>query len=318
MNQPDLSVIISTYNRAEQLNGLLKNFENQNYPREQFSWELIIVDNNSKDNTRQLVQEWIEKKTLRIVYEFEPRQGKSFALNRAIKIARSEHLAFTDDDVILDPLWLSSIHKAFKENEYDCFGGKVIPIIEGGLPDYLTEDSRYPTHLTVVGNHDLGDKIRDYRRRTHGPSGANMFMRKKLFEQHGYYRTDMGCWGEVDSVFGEDTELMNRFRKNGVDILYYPAAVLYHPSSQEKLKKSFIRKYTWGCARGDARWLNISENTIKYFNIPRYLIREAFQEFVKFLFSQLSRKKYKKFYHEIQFLYRLGILYDFYMMGNDD
>jgi glycosyltransferase involved in cell wall biosynthesis len=131
MTEPELSVILCTYNRGEKLGNVLNDFANQVFPEGRFPWELVLVDNNSNDGTKELVQEYKKDRKFPIRYIFESQQGKSFALNTGIETAAGNLLAFTDDDVILDTQWLSSIYKAFGSYpNNNCFGGKVLPVIE--------------------------------------------------------------------------------------------------------------------------------------------------------------------------------------------
>ncbi len=108
-----ISVIICTYNRCESLARTLKSFTKISVP-EGSLWELVLVDNNSKDKTKLFVEEFKKNYRLNIEYIFEEKPGKSHALNHGIKQAKGEIIAFTDDDVIVDRDWLLNIQKAFK------------------------------------------------------------------------------------------------------------------------------------------------------------------------------------------------------------
>ena len=100
-----VSVIVCTYNRSSVLADTLESFLHLRVP-EGVGWELLVVDNNSKDQTREVVEGFAGRLPLR--YLFEPRQGKTCALNLALKEAKGDLLLFTDDDVRLDPGWLAS------------------------------------------------------------------------------------------------------------------------------------------------------------------------------------------------------------------
>jgi glycosyltransferase involved in cell wall biosynthesis len=95
------------------------------------SWEVILVDNNSDDDTRLVFEEFEKHYESKIRYIFEEKRGISHARNRGIKAARGEIIAFTDDDVIVDNYWIQNIEKAFKEhNDVACVGGKILPVWE--------------------------------------------------------------------------------------------------------------------------------------------------------------------------------------------
>ena len=131
-----VSIIIPTYNRAKLLGITLESCISQSYPKNLF--EIIVVDNNSGDNTKQVIEEWKEKSQVPIKYIFEPRQGAHIARNGAAKQSESEILYFTDDDMIADKNLLANIVKVF-DMDYNvaCAGGKVIPKWESDPPEWL-------------------------------------------------------------------------------------------------------------------------------------------------------------------------------------
>src|SRR5271156_2755228 len=97
-NGMKLSDILCTYNRAESLAKALASIAQSTVP-DSIQWEVLVVDNNSRDATRSVVEEFWWRDPSRFRYLFEPKQGKSNALNAGIQQARGEILAFTDDDV---------------------------------------------------------------------------------------------------------------------------------------------------------------------------------------------------------------------------
>ena len=99
------TVIVCTYNRCESLANTLDSLAKSIVPAST-EWEVLIVDNNSSDRTRQVVEDFSRRFPGRFRYTFEPCQGKSFALNRGIRETQADVLAFTDDDVIAEPTWL--------------------------------------------------------------------------------------------------------------------------------------------------------------------------------------------------------------------
>ena len=106
-----MSVIICTYNRCESLRQILQCLLFQDFDK--FKYEIIVVDNNSTDNTREIVTEMSKSSAVSIKYIFENRQGLCYARNTGIQYARGEIIAFTDDDVLLDKYFLPTI-KTFK------------------------------------------------------------------------------------------------------------------------------------------------------------------------------------------------------------
>ena len=108
MPTPQISVIICTYNRAVLLDRALMAFRDQKNPP---STEIIVVDNNSNDDTAERVRRCTEvlRPVVPVIYVFEPKQGLSRARNAGIAAARGDILAFLDDDAIPSPNWLAAI-----------------------------------------------------------------------------------------------------------------------------------------------------------------------------------------------------------------
>ena len=132
----EISVIICTYNRAELLTKALASMEQLDVPTN-VAWELLVVDNNSNDSTRDVVTDYAQRGKLPIRYLFEPQQGKMHAVNLGINEARGRIVAFTDDDVLFDSHWLDALLKAFEQ--YNCagVGGRVIATWDFPKPKWL-------------------------------------------------------------------------------------------------------------------------------------------------------------------------------------
>ncbi len=109
--KPFVSVIIPTYNRDKMLRLTIESFFRQSYPADSF--EIIVSDNNSTDNTKDIVAELQQRAPVQINYLFEKRQGVHYARNCAAKIAKGDILYFTDDDMVADNRLLDELIKIF-------------------------------------------------------------------------------------------------------------------------------------------------------------------------------------------------------------
>jgi len=107
-----ISVIVCTYNRASYLQKTLTSFFEQTCLGA-VDHELLVIDNNSSDDTPQVVEEFKARPGAR--YIFERRQGLCCARNRGVAESRGEIVAFLDDDVIVDKNWLASLRKCFRK-----------------------------------------------------------------------------------------------------------------------------------------------------------------------------------------------------------
>ena len=152
-----ITVILCTYNRCEGLAKALDSAAALRLP-ELVEWEVLVVDNNSRDRTREVVEAFSRRYGERFRYLFEPQQGKSHALNAGIREARGDILAFTDDDVTLEPTWLENLTAHLHENDWVGAGGRVLPDRTIPVPRWLSlkeEYARAPLALFDFG-HEAG------------------------------------------------------------------------------------------------------------------------------------------------------------------
>src|SRR6185295_6783569 len=122
----DISAVITTYNRSEMLAAALEPLLRQNAGGVRY--EVIVVDNNSTDNTRTTVEAFIARGYPNLRYVFEPKQGIAHGRNAGIAAAQGDIIAFTDDDVVVTDNWIAVIKRAFAENpDVEFIGGKILP-----------------------------------------------------------------------------------------------------------------------------------------------------------------------------------------------
>ena len=167
----DATVLICTYNRADLLGQTLDSLALSDSGT--LAWDVIVVDNNSTDHTREVVTERIAGYPVPLRYLFEPRQGKSNALNTGIAASDARVLAFTDDDVRVDRGWLrAGCEPLLAETVYDYTGGPVLPMWERPRPDWLdAERSDLWGTLAIL---DYGRQEFCFEERRRVPLGANM------------------------------------------------------------------------------------------------------------------------------------------------
>ena len=121
-----ISVILCTYNRCESLTRALESVAASQMP-DSVDWEILVVDNNSKDRTRAVTSEFCLRHPGRVRYLFEAQQGLSNARNAGIHEARSEIIAFTDDDVTVEPTWLHNLTASLHDGLWAGAGGEYAP-----------------------------------------------------------------------------------------------------------------------------------------------------------------------------------------------
>lgn len=238
-NPLGLCVVICTYNRCDLLGAVLEGLV-QAEPVADATLAIVVVDNNSPDATRQVVDRFSGRLPLR--YLFEPRQGKAYALNTAVAAAADAQLIlFTDDDVELPADWMVRFVEAVRRNpEYDWYGGRVLPWWPTGQPAWWREESRAALAGYFI-DYDLGEASRPYRTDDRWPIGAAMAVRPQVFNRIGGYREDLGPRGKLRGV-GEETDLLERAARAGYRGFYVADAVCRHYVDPARLRlKEYFR-----------------------------------------------------------------------------
>ena len=267
----NVSLIVCTYNRAALLETMLESAARVHVP-EGVTWKVLVVDNNSTDGTRQVVERLASR--LPCCYLAEPRQGKSFALNTGIGRASGEIVAFTDDDVTLDPGWLEGVARAFASPGCFGIGGRILPVWPGPKPSWYVDAGPYRLMMGVIVRYDHGDVAREIEML---PFGANMAFRREAFTRYGGFRTDLGPVGGR-MMLGEDSEFCHRIRAGGEHIFYVPDAVAYHPVPPARMRKAYF--LSWYYRRGlfDVAAEPVPAGTVRWLGVPRWLFRDLARE----------------------------------------
>ena len=238
-----LSAIISTRNRAKQLAnlfqclGLQKDIENLNF-------EIVIVDNNSSDNTKEVAYAFCEGSNLKVNYLFEEKTGLSNARNAGILASKGSYLIFIDDDVLLPKDFFSRVLFGLEEYpEFHIFGYKVLPDWqEARSPFWLSFKRPFNLSQSFLPIHDLGGEPLSYpNRKSRNPLGACFLAKKEVFEKLGPFRDDLGAG--TQSGLHEDSEFFWRSMANGFKLLYWPYAFVYHPVDPKRLSVSYLHKW---------------------------------------------------------------------------
>jgi glycosyltransferase involved in cell wall biosynthesis len=205
--RPDVSVVLSTYNRVQVLPRALENLLDQDHDSGRY--EIVVVDNNSSDGTRASIASFAAKAP-NLRYVFERKQGLSHARNSGIHAARAPLIGFTDDDVRVARDWVSTIARLFTDHpEVSCVGGKVLPSWSGPWPAWLTREHWGPLALVDYG--DTAFYVNSTRRLC--LIGANSAYRREVFDRVGLFAPRVQALGR--EVGTEDHELLLRVWKAG-------------------------------------------------------------------------------------------------------
>jgi glucosyl-dolichyl phosphate glucuronosyltransferase len=235
------SVVLCTYNRSNLLECLLDSMAAMTIPVG-LSWELLVIDNNSSDDTRTVAERYRER--LPVSYYFEVCQGKCHALNRGLQEARGDLLLFLDDDVSVAPDWLRTFTAEAADTRYSWFGGRVKPDWRGALPAWYREETA-PAFSGYFGDYDLGERPHAYRPGEKLPLGASLGVRRTVFDRVGGFRLDLGPRGKLRGV-GDETELLERAIGAGFEGWYVGDTTVLHHVDAHRLRLGGFVNYGLG------------------------------------------------------------------------
>ncbi|TLX13857.1 glycosyltransferase [Rhizobium sp. MHM7A] len=277
LNNRDVSILICTKDRPEELRRCLASIPEQSLR----PVEIIVVDNASAgDATRRVVEE------AGATYVREDRVGLDHARNAAIRAAKTEFVAFTDDDVVLHREWLQNLMKAFDRPDIGCVTGLILPGELATPAQFIFEK-----HWSFGRGYIRQDFTKDFynsHARFGAPvwtigAGASQAFRRKVFDEIGLFdvRLDMGAAG-----CSGDSEYWNRLLHHGHVCRYEPTAVSWH----------FHRKDMKGLARQIYQYMSghVAALLVQYQNTGnRANLRRILISFPKYYAGRL-RKRLRK------------------------
>jgi len=239
----DITVTITTVNRADHLAAGLQALVEQDFPKADF--EVIVADNGSTDHTKKVCDTFAAQfENFSFIYDARP--GQMVGWHRALEIAQGDITCFIDDDVCPDPSWLSGIHEAYQNPEVGLATGPIKLDFDTTPPDWLNHltlgDPGAQT-LPAFGMLDCGNEIREI------PGnfvwGSNFTVRKSCLEEvHGFHPGAMP--GKLLKFYGDGEIHVGRsVEALGFTVLYHPQASVRHCISGnrvtlEALKSKFI------------------------------------------------------------------------------
>lgn len=249
-----LSIIICSYNRASYIEAAFDSLYNQSSGLESF--ETIIVDNNSTDNTSDVFKNWRASHTNgSFTYLTETKQGASFARNTGAAQAKGQWLCFMDDDAIANKDYVENIIKHI-ETKPDAigFGGRIIP-------KYIPSEPKWMSYYvsSLVGNFDYAPTACAFENGKY-PIESNMIVKKAVYDSIGGFNTNLpGVVGTI-RIGGEGKELFYKILTLGHTIYYDPSICVQHVVEVKKLTPEYMYRVASGIGRGEkTRTLAISK-----------------------------------------------------------
>jgi len=307
----EATVLICTYNRAEYLAHTLDSLARMS-ANPGFSWNVLVVDNNSSDDTRHVVLSRAGAFPVPLHYLFEGRQGKSSALNTGMSAAQARIIVFTDDDVDVGPEWIqASVRPLLERQDIDYTGGPVRPIWGGPRPDWLDETGNLGGPIAVM---DHGSRVFVFEDARKTPLGVNMAVRRSLIERIGGFRPDLGRHGKA--LLGqEQAEFFYRSRQAGARGLYVPEMVLNHVVPASRLTRTYFRKWWYWKGVSHARVHGIHGRTElgidtrhvpRVLGVPRFIFGSMVRNALGWLGALLRPNPARRAEHWLSMVYYAG------------
>lgn len=280
LTAPKFSVVICTYNQADALKNALLSINNSKGIAAASDIELLVVINNSTDNTEEICKKFATISIVPFRYVFEIEQGLSYARNRGVEESSGELIVFTDDDVVVPDHWLSSIINLYNKEQPDCIFGKIVPDWKDHKPDWFSSTMSPAYALLDYGNEKL--YIKNSNKEFFG---ANFSIKKNILVEAGGFNTGLGRKGE-HLYIGEETQIFRYLLQHNKKIIYNPESYLYHVIHEHRKTIKFIKQYYKDIAISLAIMASIEKGR-QLLGIPYYKIQEAAMFFTKLPYKYL-------------------------------
>jgi glycosyltransferase involved in cell wall biosynthesis len=243
MPDPQISAVICTHNREQYLGAAIDSLLEQDFPH----FEVIVVDNASTDRTSEIVSARLAHPRLQYIYE--PVPGLSVARNTGARAAKSDIIAYLDDDAEASPGWLSALYRAYQNNDKLAIAGGKVTLL---WPPNITAPRWLSPGLAAnLGDYDLGDAIVQIQNPNLTPRGLNYSVRRTFLEDIGGFDVNLGRVGK-NLLSNEELYLTEQALKRGWQVAYIPDALVAHNVSLERTKPSWFLNRGW--------WQGISEH----------------------------------------------------------
>ncbi|HEY7499699.1 MAG TPA: glycosyltransferase family A protein [Vicinamibacterales bacterium] len=300
---PIVSVVLPTYNRGSALTRAVQSVLDQTASPE--SYEIVVVDNNSTDETPRVIQRLAQANPSRIEYVLETRQGVAYARGAGIARARADIVAFFDDDVCVSPEWIETIVRTFAEHpEVECIGGKVLPEWSAPPPPWLT-----PSHWAPLALQDFGDApMTVSHENPRGLISANLACRKSVFDRVGGFSPQ---FQRVKDGIGslEDDEWIRRLWKAGGRALYVPELVTTTEIPSTRLTREYHRRWHRGHGKFYAllRAEEMEATSMgSLFGVPAHMYRSALGDVAGWISAAFMGRYGRAFEHEVKLRFFRG------------
>ncbi|MDJ0736139.1 MAG: hormogonium polysaccharide biosynthesis glycosyltransferase HpsE [Nostocaceae cyanobacterium] len=278
----DITIAIPTYNGETRLPELLERLQNQ-IDTEHFSWEIIVVDNNSTDNTAAIVNNYQNywQRSYPLKYCFEAQQGAAYARKRAVKEAKGKLIGFLDDDNYPNPNWVAKAYNfAQKYPNAGAYGSQIHPDWEVEPPENF---QRIAAFLAITERGNIPLKYEPHKKLL--PPSAGLVVRREVWLKTVPNKMILPGRPAGNMLAGEDLEMLSYIQKSGWEIWYNPEMEIYHKIPHWRLKRDYLIPFFRGI--GFSRYVTRMAN-VKTWTIPFFLFAYTINDCRKILIILLK------------------------------
>ena len=283
-----LDVVVPTYNRSALLRKTITSLLNATIPPG-LKVAILVVDNNSKDDTRQVVQQLQSQISVQtscsLVYVYETAQGLSNARNAGISAGSGELIGFIDDDEEIAPDWYQVVAREFSDTATQFIGGPYLANYAAPIPFWLP-----PGYHAAIGVVDPKPRTAFNPSFSGNLMGGNAVIRRSVFEVVGLYSPKLGRSGK-GLLSEEDAEFYRRLLAANLHGLHVPDLIIYHHIPAERLTLTYHRRWCFWRAVSQGVLDRELQQPVRYsLGIPRYLIGRAIKSLLTLPLHFLRRK----------------------------
>lgn len=302
MHCMDVSVVLSTYNRARVVGAAIEALLAQETGG--LTYEVLIVDNNSTDNTKQVIESYAQQ-DCRVKYVFEGKQGVAYGRNAGIALTRGEYIAFCDDDVTVSPTWLRTLYEELlRYPDADFIGGKVLPLWKNTPPAWI--DAK----MAPLALQDYGDvPLRVSSENPRCLISACLAVRRQAFDRAGLFDPATQRVGNsIGSSEDHDWE-MKVWQRGGYGV-YVPSILCYAEVPPERQVKSYHRRWHLGNGKFSAiAWRpNFEGGAFQLLGVPAFVYRQLLEAAFSYFGTLIRGDAAEAFDRENNLFFFLGFV----------
>lgn len=295
-----VSIIICTHNRSDMLQDALISYTRM-HGLKKVPHELIVVDNNSTDDTKRVLQGFSGKIPV-LRYVFEKNMGVSHARNTGIRECMGEIIAFVDDDVLFSYEWLVSLQNGIETwGDAEVYGGKSVAKWEVTKPSWFVDEGYFSMRGMIA--HFEPDIPEGYTGEF--PYGCNMAFRRESLESVGVFDSELGRKGNR-LLAGEEYDLLQKITSSGGRIVYLPKAMVHHRVTGKRGEKNYYMEWKKSAAESRA-YKRLREYGIpkKVFGLPLGAAKKIPRLLISIFRDICSNSKISFFAYKLKLLHEI-------------